>query len=209
MNKGMTKAGLIAILGWMLVGCAGNKMQGGIKDDDPLGRLMNKKSQLAKEGILAEVSTAKSRDLQTVMSKVELECRARLTRAVEAKTSSLQKSFKEEVGEEFLSHFTDVTKSVASATLSGTSLVESPYREKDGEYEMFGLMILDPKTFKDALSSQLKADQAMKTRWLASKGYADLDKETTEYEKFKRENNGGSTQSQPAGAPAPVAGENN
>lgn len=80
-----------------------------------------------------------------------------------------------------------MSKSVASTTLTGTTLLESPYREKDGVYEVFGIIAMDPKTFKNALAEQLAANEAMKTRWQASKGYAELDKEAQAFDKFKQD----------------------
>lgn len=91
------KLGMLAILGWSLTGCAA-KIKGGLDDEDPYARLSAKKNRLMSDGILAEIAVAKSKDLQTGINKVELEARGKLTRAVEAKTSTLQKQFKEEVG---------------------------------------------------------------------------------------------------------------
>ena len=185
MTSNFLKTGFVALLGWSLIGCAAKFK--GTSDDDQLGRLTEKKNNFMKEGILAEVAVAKSKDLQTGINKVELEARAKLTRAVETKTSTMQKQFKEEVGNEFLDHFTQVSKSVASTVLTGTTVLETPYREKKGMFEVYGIIVMDPKAFKEALAEQLAANQAMKTRWLASKGYADLEKEAAAFEKFKKD----------------------
>ncbi|MFC1585679.1 hypothetical protein ACFL5V_09050, partial [Fibrobacterota bacterium] len=153
-----------------------------------------KKQELLKQGILAEFATAESQDLQTAINKVELETRGALTRALESKNSSLQKRFTEEVGDEYLEHFTQVTKNVASRVLQGTTLMESPYQEvKDTGYRAFGLMVMDPKVFAEALAAEMAANEAMKTRWLASKAYKELDEEAKAFDKFKAEQNAGMT----------------
>jgi hypothetical protein len=208
-DLGMEKRLLLAALAFVglgLAGCGGG-FKGGPTDDDPLGRLTAQKNKLMKEGILAEVAVAKSKDLQTGINKVELETRGKMTRSIEAKTSTLQKQFKEEVGPEFLDHFSQVSKSVASTVLSGTTLIETPYREKKGEYEVYGLMVLDAKAFKDAIAAQLAANEAMKTRWLASKAYEELQKEADAFDRFKRDmqgptgNVGGKSQAESAVKP--------
>jgi hypothetical protein len=173
-----------------LVSCGGSnsKVQGTSDSDDPLGKLMAKKEKLMANGIISEVATATSRDMQTGRNKVEMECRGQLTRSMEAKTSSMQKGFKEEVGEEFLEHFTQVTKTVSSRILKGTTLTETPYKKNEnGKYDVYGIMVLDTKAFADALAAEINSNEAMKTRWLASKGYKDLEKEVEAFETFKKE----------------------
>ncbi len=180
------------LLGFInLIGCAGS-VKGDSGGDDPLAKLMATKNKLKNEGIIAEVATSSSRDLQTGINKVELEARGMLARSLESKTSSLQKSFKEEVGDEFLEHFTMATKNVSSRMLKGTTLRENPYKKtNEGKYEVFGLMVMDPKAFADAMAQEMAANEAMKTRWLASKAYKDLDKEIEAFDKFKNENTPG------------------
>jgi hypothetical protein len=180
----------------ILTGCGGNKpkLQGTTDSKDPLGELMAKKQELMEKGILAEVATAESQDLQTAINKVELETRGMLTRALESKNASLQKRFNEEVGEEYLEHFTQVTKNVASRVLQGTTLLETPYHEtKEDKYRAFGIMVMNPKVYADALAAEMAANEAMKTRWLASKAYKELEKEAAAFEKFKAEQKSGMT----------------
>ncbi|MBF0433125.1 MAG: LPP20 family lipoprotein [Fibrobacteria bacterium] len=178
----------LAITGF--IGCAGG-VKGQKGGDDLLAKLNDAKNKLKDEGIIAEVATATSQDLQTAINKVELEARAMLTRSLETKSSSLQKSFKEEVGEEYLDHFSQVTKNVSSKVLRGTTLRDTPYRKNDGKYEVFGLMVMDPKVFADAMAAEMAANEAMKTRWLASKAYKELDQEIKAFEQFKDKNTPG------------------
>jgi hypothetical protein len=177
----------------ILSGCASKpKMKGTRKSSDPLGKLMKKKQELLKKGILSEVATAESEDLQTAINKVELETRGALTRALESKNSNLQKRFIEEVGEEYLEHFTQVSKNVANRVLQGSTLMQNPYHEtKDGNYRVYGIMVMDPKAFANALAAEMAANKAMKTRWLASKAYKELDEEARAFEKFKAEQEAG------------------
>ena len=179
---------LIATAASLLAGCATTYL-GSAKSDDPLGQLAKKRDALAQRGVLAAAARAESRDLQTGISKVELETRGILTRAIEAKTSSLQKSFQDEVGSEFSTHFASATKTVASRILTGSFLQEHFYQQadKNGNYQVYGLMVLDPEKFKAALEAEMAAEKAMHDRFLASKAYAELKKEAEEYDQYKRD----------------------
>jgi hypothetical protein len=186
MNK--IKLLLVAALILVLSACGGDKPLGNNYEEAYMN-LLAKKKQLNSQGVLAEVATFASRDLQTGINKVELETRAMLTRSLETKTSSLQKSFREEAGEEFLEHFTTATKSISSRVLTGTTLSEVPFfKEDNGKYRVVGLMIMDPKVFAEALAAEAEANEAMKVRFHASKAYKNLNDEVAAYENFKKSN---------------------
>ena len=180
---------LVAALALVLSACGGSDKPMGNNYEEAYMNLMAKKKQLNAQGVLAEVATFGSRDLQTGINKVELETRAMLTRSLESKTSSLQKSFREEAGEEFLEHFTTATKTVSSRILTGTTLSEVPFfKEDNGKYRVVGLMIMDPKVFAEALAAEAEANEAMKVRFHASKAYKNLNDEVAAYENFKKTN---------------------
>jgi len=174
-------------------GCSSKpKTMGTSQSEDIFGKLRARAQELESKQIPTAVATASSQELQTAIDKVELECRGQMVRAVESKVATLQKRFKEEVGDEHLDHFSSVTKSVSSRILNGTKLIESPYQEnKDGTFRAFGLMIMDIKLFKETLDAEMAANEAMKTRWLASKAYKELDEEVKEFEKFKADQKAG------------------
>lgn len=169
--------------------------------NDILGELQEKKKKLNGKGIIAEVALAESRDLQTGMNKVELEARARLSRSLESRISSLQKRFQEEVGREPGDHFSQTVKGLSDQLVRGTALAETPF-EQDGEgnYRVYGLMVLDPGFYGKALSAQLEADKALRDRWRASRAYKELNEEMAAFQEWKRreaapESDGGSRDS--------------
>lgn len=156
--------------------------------NDILGKLQAKKKKLNDKGVLAEVAIADSRNLQTAINKAELEARAKLGRSIESKASSLQKKFQEEVGREYSDHFSQTVKSLSDQLLRGTTLVETPF-EQDGEgnYRVYGLMVLDAETYGKALAGQLEADKALRDRWRASRAYKDLNEEIAAFQEWKRQ----------------------
>lgn len=173
----------------LLVACGSSNTQ---KTDDKTGdylvEMMQKKKELNAQGVLAEYATFTSKDLQTGINKVELETRAMLTRSLETKTSSLQKSFREEAGEEYMEHFTTATKSVSSRVLTGTSMNDIKFikDEETKKYRVVGLMVMDPKIFAEALKAEAEANEAMKVRFHASKAYKSLNDEVAAYDDWKK-----------------------
>lgn len=149
---------------------------------------MQAKNALMAKGVPAAFVTTTSRELQVGIDKAEVECRAQLARAMESKVGSMQKDFKEEVGQELAVHFEQVTTSISSRVLSSTTMSKVEYEEADNMYRVYGLMIMDPKVFKDALLAELQAQEATKVRVLASKGYKELEAATQAFDEYKSEN---------------------
>lgn len=155
--------------------------------DDLLAGLQGRKKKLNDKGVLAEVAVAESRDLQVAINKAELEARAKLGRAIESKASSLQKKFQEEAGGELSDHFSQTVKSLSDQVLQGTTLVETPFeRDGEGNYRVYGLMVVDTEAYGKALAGRLEADKAMRDRWRASRAYKDLNDEIAAYQEWKR-----------------------
>jgi hypothetical protein len=185
MKKAKTLAAAL-MLALPLVNCS-QKPKFQPAKNDILGELQGRKQKLNEKGTLAEVGIGESKNLQTAIDKAELEARARLSRSLEAKTSSLQKKFQEEVGREYSDHFSQAVKSVSDRVLRGTSLVETPYEQSgEGAYRVYGLMILDGEMYAKGLNDQLAADQALRDRWRASKAYKELNDEVEAFGEWKR-----------------------
>jgi len=186
-SKLIILAGLFSLVFW---NCSGNKPKFKAASNNHLEKLQKKKNKFNKKGILAEIAIGESTNLQVAINKAELEARAKLSRSVESKTSSLQKKFQEEVGNEFLDHFKQVAKTVTDRVMHGTSLVETPFEKNgDGVYRVYGLMVLDYELYAKALSGEISANNAMKTRWQASRAYQELEDEVKAYQQWKQEQN--------------------
>lgn len=171
-----------------LVNCSQKPKAFAPAKNDVLGELQEKKKKLGEKGVLAEVGIGESKNLQTAINKAELEARARLTRALETKTSSLQKKFQEDVGREFTDHFSQTVKSISDRILRGTTLAETPFEQNgEGVYRVYGLMILDAEMYAKGLAEQLEADQALRDRWRASRAYKELNDEVQAFQEWKRQ----------------------
>jgi len=172
--------------GLLFFSCASKQKFEPVKNNY-MKKLQAKKKKYNKKGIPAEIALGESLDLQTAINKAELEARARIARSVESKTSSLQKKFQDEAGDEFLDHFSQATKNITDRVLRGSTLMDSPFeRNKEGVYRVYGLMVLDYDIYAKTLEDEIAANKAMKARWLASKAYKDLNEEVKEYNEWKK-----------------------
>lgn len=155
--------------------------------NDLFGELQGKKRKLNEKGVAAEVAIGESRNLQAGIDKAELEARAKLSRSLESKTSSLQKKFQEEVGREFSDHFSEAVKNISDQTLRGTTLQETRFEQNgEGVYRVYGLMILDSDLYMKALAGELEADKATRDRFRASRAYKELNEEVDAFREWKK-----------------------
>jgi len=137
------------------------------------------------------VAESKSRTLQFAADKAKNLARVELGNQFQVKISALFKQFREEVGSpedaEYLEQATAVSKAVVSESLNGAKLLKQEVR-KDGDLnQVFVLMELAIGEANAALMSKVKANNYLYTRFRASKGFEELEKEVAEYEDWKKE----------------------
>lgn len=139
-------------------------------------------------------SSAVSRDLQMAVNTATEEARVQIARELETKVSGLFKRFREEVGvgedAEFLSQTTDVSKSVVSTTLNGTKVRKKEIVQEGGGIRAYVLMEMALGPVNEALLNKIKQQQNMYTRFRASQGFQELEKDVEKFEKWKESNGG-------------------
>ncbi|MDB5103664.1 MAG: putative lipoprotein [Fibrobacteres bacterium] len=197
-GTGTLAACLMALAALSLIECS-HKPKYEAAKNDLYGELQSKKKKLNGKGVAAEVAIGESKNLQTGIDKAELEARAKLSRSLESKTSSLQKKFQEEVGREFSEHFSQAVKSISDQTLRGTTLQETRFEQNaEGAYRVYGLMVLDSDLYMKALAGELDADKATRDRFRASRAYKELNEEIEAFREWKQR------ESAPESAPRPA-----
>lgn len=138
-------------------------------------------------GGVAAIGIAESKSLEIALSKAKMNARRELAQMVETKIESLQKSFVEETGlandAEILSQFSSTAKAITSQQIRGSAAKELKYETSGETITACALMELNPKIILD----QFEKDEALYTRFRASKAYEELDKEIKEYEAYKKE----------------------
>ena len=137
---------------------------------------------------LYATGTAESQALQIAIDKATMNARAEIGRMLELKLNGLQKSFAEEVGTndtELNQFFSQTTKTIVSTQLVGSKIRESKYKEKDGTYQSVVVVEYPIGAANAALVEQIKKNENMYTRFLASESFKELESEVEKYEKLK------------------------
>lgn len=182
----MLKSTLFAIvIAFALSSCSSSKATAPVADQERVQTLLKTREELINKGIPTAFVTTTSQDLQKAINMAELEARAQIARIIQDKTNDLQKGFSDQTNEDLTQHFMEAKKSIAFQTLSGSALNKIEFSQNNGLYRVYALMILDPKLFKDALDAQFKSAESAKVRWMASKGYQELDKEIAAFEAYQ------------------------
>jgi hypothetical protein len=140
---------------------------------------------------LYAAATATSKDMQLASEKAKQQGRADLATQLEAKVSGLTKKFEEEVGlgeeAEYLSQFTQVSKTVVSTVLTGTRVSKNELLSEAGIYRSYVLMELPVGAAAAAFKAQIANNEAMYTRFRSTKAFEELNDEVEKYEQFKKE----------------------
>lgn len=140
---------------------------------------------------LFAANTATSQDLQLAIDKAVTAARAEIGRQMEVRIKSLQKRFDEEVGfgedAQLLQQFTSATKTVVSASLTG-SRTKYQKQVKDGNrWRSYVLVEYPIGAANEALLQQLKKNNQTYTRFRASETFKELEEEVQKFEEMKKQ----------------------
>jgi len=134
--------------------------------------------------------SGESATLQLALDKGIAAARTEVGRQMTIKLNSLQKIYSEEVGagddSELRTMYEAVTKTIVSAELYGSKVKEQKYRQKGGRYEAQVVMEYPVGAANAALVNQIKKNNNMYTRFRASEGFKELEKEVDKYEEWKK-----------------------
>lgn len=135
---------------------------------------------------LYSTATSTSRDMQMAINKAKTTAQTALAQSMRTKLGNVTKQFQEEVnsGEdsELLQQFTSATKVVTSEVLNGVAVEEQKLQNENGVWRAYVLMSLPIGAANAQLMEKVKANQALYTRFRATKAFEDLDEELKEYE---------------------------
>ena len=170
--RSITLFGAVVLTVAFLMGCAGSKMQTIEVPSDP--------------DHFYAVGMGESSNLQLAIDKASTNARAEIGRQLNIKVENLMKVFLEEVGNtdpELSEYSSSTTKTVVSTELMGSKIKEQKYQEKDGKYQATVLVEYPIGQANAALMAQIKKNEAMYTRFLASEGFKELEAEVQKKEK--------------------------
>ena len=145
----------------------------------------------SKTDYLYASATAKARDMQFAVDKARNNGRVEISRQFQTKISDLFKQFREETGapedSEFVEQATSVSKSVVSEVINGCKVSKQEVRQGGKLYQAFVLMEMPIGKANATLMSKIRANEHLYTRFRASKGFKELEKEVEQYEQWKKE----------------------
>jgi hypothetical protein len=137
------------------------------------------------------VATARARDIQFAADKAKNNARVELGQQLQTKISGLFKQFREETGApedaEFLEQATSVSKAVVSEAVNGSKLSKQEIKQEGVIYHAYVLMEMAVGEANAALMAKIKASENLYTRFRASQGFKELEKEVEKYEQWKKE----------------------
>ncbi len=139
----------------------------------------------ANDYIYAAASST-SRDMELAINKASTEARAKIARNIEIKVNSMQKKFEEEVGggenSEYLSQFTQATKTVVSKELNGSQISKKKLVKDGGNWRAYVLAKYPIGAAQKAFLNQISNNQNLYTRVRATEAFKELEKDVYKYE---------------------------
>lgn len=168
----------------IFMGCAGNTPQ-----QQAMSKMLvmqQEKSNYLSSGLVAGLGVGKAGSEQLAYNEADLNARADCTRMLETKVQQLVKSYEEQSGEQYTHHTEVVAKSVVSKTVQGITINKMDMEVEGGLYKVYAVAVMNPKIVEEAYLDAMKAQQADENRVRASKGYAELEKATADFEASRR-----------------------
>ena len=133
-----------------------------------------------------EAASSTSRDMDLAINKASTEARAKIARSLEVKVNSMQKKFEEEVGQgensEFLSQFTQATKTVVSSELRGSQITEKKLVKDGNNWRAYVLAKYPIGAAQKAFLNKITNNQNLYTRVRATEAFNELEKDVYKYD---------------------------
>ncbi len=131
-------------------------------------------------------ASSTSRDMDLAISKASTEARAKIARTLEVKVNSMQKKFEEEVGEgensEYLSQFTQATKTVVSTELRGSQISQKKLVKDGKNWRAYVLAKYPVGAAQKAFLKQISNNENLYTRFRSTEAFAELEKDVYKYD---------------------------
>lgn len=131
-------------------------------------------------------ASSTSRDMDLAINKASTEARAGIARNLEIKVNSMQKKFEEEVGQgensEYLSQFTQATKTVVSKELSGSQISQKKLVKDGSNWRAYVLAKYPIGAAQKAFLKQISDNTNLYTRVRSTEAFKELENEVDKYE---------------------------
>jgi hypothetical protein len=168
---------ILAVLPVALAGCAGS---GQAIDEMPDWMTAKPTS----DQYLYGAGTATSRGFQTALDKAELRAREDIASTVQSELQSLSRDFRQEVGDQGLSQFTQAQQEVVSEVLRGVTAEDTKVVEQNDRYRTYALVRMPVGEARKELLQKLSQEEAY-TRLRKTEAFQQLEEEVKKYEESR------------------------
>lgn len=177
MRRSITKIAVLLVLAASLLvaGCGGSEAT---LEDMP-GWVSEKPTS---ESALFGAGTGKASTLQTAIQKSKMRAQGDIASSMEAQFNSMTKDFREEVGDEELSQFTQAQEQIVSQVLRGVQTEDQKVLRENGNYRVYTLMRMPIGQAAGKFLSQLQANEEAYTRFRQSEAFEEMRRRVEEYE---------------------------
>ena len=134
------------------------------------------------ENAIYGVGTGSASTLQTAIEKSKMRAQGDIATSIETQFNSMTKDFREEVGDEELSQFTQAQEQIVSQVLRGVRSEEQEIMKENGDYRVYTLMQMPIGQAAEQFLSQLQTNEEMYTRFRSSEAFEEMRKRVEEYE---------------------------
>jgi len=165
---------MAAVLSISFAGCAGS----GQSVDEMPDWMTGKPTS---DQYLYGAGTATSKGLQTALDKAELRAREDIASTVQSELQSLSRDFRQEVGDQGLSQFTQVQQEVVSEVLRGVTAEDTKVVEQDDRYRTYALVRMPVGEARKELLQKLSQEETY-TRLRKTEAFQKLEEEVKKYE---------------------------
>jgi len=132
-------------------------------------------------------ASSTSRDMDLAITKATTQARANIARNIEVKINSMQKKFEEEVGQgensEFLSQFTQATKTVVSKELNGSQISQKKLVKDGSNWRAYVLAKYPIGEAQKAFLKQISENNNLYTRFRSTEAFKELENDVNKYDK--------------------------
>jgi predicted small lipoprotein YifL len=198
MKKSISTFAAIAVIAIAFTSCGGSKPQSTVVNNEraavdqgleALDRLETMCNDMQTKEIPCGIGTGKSNDLSTARSVSTDDARRRIAISMEGSVKRISEEYAENVNAESKRFWEEGTKQVTNVTLRGviTQETKTVFNEKTKMYEVYILMLVNPKVMQEAFAASAKGNEEMELRVKSSEMQKKLDAAVAEYEtKYKR-----------------------
>lgn len=181
MSKSIRAIALLLALVVVFAGCSGT--ENATLEEMP--EWVTQKPQ--NENAMYGSGTGTAPSLQTAIEKSKMRAQGDIASSIEAQFQSMTEDFREDVGSEELSQFTQAQRRVVDQVLRGAQAEDQKVLREGEEYRVYTLMEMPVGEAAEEFLSQLQTNEEAYTRFRKSEAFERMEEAVEEYEKSQNQ----------------------